>query len=267
MIKLLQTGDNQRPTMVTLYNQWDIDDVSDKSILDVSVPVNISTVECREKPYFFKYRDGFNIYARIHDASYTRIRTSGGVYTFDTTLKNKLKYVFPSFECSGWVKKLDTIYAGVTHKDADFALKPLTQNEQKIIDAFISRRISTIAGRYGRIRHMISEELKKSLEKEGIGEDFIAKELINIAKNGRRDQDKIEVLKIMARIQGSELEQEKAAAKELPGPSPMFLLFNGDTIQNNRRRLATGEELAEARDFANAIDVKCEEVHADTIEN
>lgn len=207
-------------SIVNLYNEWDVldEDIVDKKII----------TKDRQRGKYVLYDDGWNTYGKIKGATINAYVTETGIIKRkDYCSFCRIQYPY-------------TNYSGAKSYDEHPLSRPFRRQEYLIAGKFVktNQRVQLTP----RIRMLVKERLDEMLDKYNVDADFIISKLVREADNMRgRGTDRIEAIKILARIHGVEL--EKQAARGDNGPAPLFMQFNTLNIQDQRRQVPTSSEL------------------------
>ncbi|HPK40434.1 MAG TPA: hypothetical protein PKZ69_02335 [Candidatus Cloacimonadota bacterium] len=239
MIKLNVTYKNQTKE-VTLYNEWDIkqDEVVDRDFITMD----------DQKGKYLLYDDGWNLYTRINGKTIKAFSVGTGLVK---------RYDYTSFSR---IHLPHTNYSGARSYDEHPICRPYRRAEYLAAGTFLktNRRVKLTP----RIRFLIKEKMVEALKKRGITEEFIVDRLIREVDNMRgRGADRLEALAMLSRTAGIEL--ERSAMPQTTMNQPLFQQFNisGGTIQDQRRKIPTRNELIEEKKFLNVVDLTDSEVN------
>lgn len=236
----------KKTAQVRLYNRWDVDD---EEVVD---PLEI-TDQCQRDKYV-AYTDGFDVFAKIKGRTVMAFATETGVVKRkDYCRFSRIQYPY-------------TNYSGARSYDEHPLSRPYRRAEYLACGNFIKRNIKIKMT--PRIRKMTKDKLIGLLDDKNIDADWIVTRLIREADHMRgRGADRLEAIKILARIKGQEL--EKPTGTQTVMHQPLFQQFNqANTIQDQRRKgyLESRKEIAENIDglgLPTLDDVSIEEIAED----
>lgn len=206
---------------------------------------NLQTIRCKDVRYedvgkYLEFDDGSEWYTRITAVSGDAVRTEVGVF-------NKNDIV-----CVARLKVPGSQYSGLYRSDQHPLVFRPERKELERVRAFMRGEFK---GKLSRRELMIThEELKGELEVNGIDPNWIITKLkaeVNNARN--RGFERIEAVKILARIGGVEIGENKCLAPKQQ--QPLFASFNVVTVQQQRRL-----EIEEQRKLGQAIEYVAAEI-------
>lgn len=166
------------------------------------------------------FTDGSRVLAKLNSKSHQYLLTSNGVFYQN-------EYVLC---CKP--KKVGSMYSGLMHFDQHLMVhKPSKREQELLTEAFEGKRTSKSLS--PRVYAMLLEKLQTKLAAHGVDEEFIVKQLKDEATNPRnRGADRIEAVKVLARIGGVEVGGMTTTKQAMP-------LFgnvqHNITIQDKRR--------------------------------
>lgn len=221
MITLEVKYKNQMTT-VNLYNEWDVreEDVVDKKLIKKE----------SQRGKYVEYDDGWNTYGKIKGATIN-------AYVTETGIVKRKDYC--SF-CR--VQYPYTNYSGARSYDEHPFSRPFRRQEYLEAGKFV--KTNQKVHLTPRIKMIIKDRIEEMLGNYKVDADFIVSKLVREADNMRgRGTDRIEAIKILARMSGVEL--EKQAKSDNGGMAPLFFQMNNFTIQEQRRAIPSNSELTE----------------------
>ncbi len=169
---------------------------------------------------YYGYPDGSGWYAKIILVRPSYFRTVLGICRRgDIVIQSKVYFT-------------GTSYCGCLRSDTSFQLKRPTLRERKVVGDILK------LGKYpraidNRVRSMLLERLREKCEELNIDEDFIIRRLHKESTNDKnRGMERIEAVKILARINGIETERQDQRFIQ----NNNYLGVQQFTIQDQRRK-------------------------------
>lgn len=199
---------------VILYDLWDLaEDEEYVTPTEFRYPGDVGK--------FILYSDGSNMLSKyIHDRG-DYIRGSGG-------LVHKWEYVSICRAKIAWAG-----YSGLYYAHEHIALRRPNERERRVAEGLLKNKHNPKDFVTKRVAMLVLKELQKHLFEKDITEEWIIKQLKEEAtKPKNRGADRLEAIKMLARIGGVEIGGIGQAPR---GQTPLFQQFNIQTIQDQRR--------------------------------
>ena len=194
-----------------MLNKWDVQ--------------NLQTVKCKDAKYedkgkLLEFDDGSEWFSPIIGVSGDAVRTEVGVF-------NKNDIV-----CVSFLKIPGTQYSGLYRSDQHPLVYRPERSEHERVNAFLAGEFT---GKLSRRELMITaQRLCEVCKERDINEDWIIDKLISEADNARnKGFERIEAIKVLARIAGREIGMPVVVQNQ--GPQPLFGNVNILTVQDQRR--------------------------------
>lgn len=220
-------------SQVILYDVWDI---ADKEVV---LP---NLVLSEDVGKYVLFTDGTNVLTKLVHKTARYFNTTAGVfyrYDYVTVCRPKTK-------SSG--------YSGLRYCDEHFKVRHSTKNEREIAEKFISKQLPSTYPLSKRCRMLIIDKMQDTMKESGIDEKYIVSKLKKeVDSNKNRGADRIEAIKLLARIGGVEI----GGMNTLPQKNtPLFAQFNTFTIQDHRRNMI---DIPNRRELEKVIEISVED--------
>lgn len=185
----VNTRSSDASQLATLYDEWDV------AIEDRRYDWNRLTSLDIGK--YILLDDGWNMYAEITYVSSIYVRTTAGVFRKMDIVKCSI----PRYEFNG--------YSGASDTEESFAVRGPSRNEiAKSNQVLAGKKFKSISQR---VKMLSIQTIKERADKNGFSEEFIADTLMDAItskdKNGRRDGQWLNALKILAAMNETNLDK------------------------------------------------------------
>ena len=188
----VNTGHAESTQLATLYDPWDMPD-EDKRY-------NWNSLTSLDIDKCILLDDGNNLYAKITYVSSIYVRTTAGVFR----KKDIIHCSIPRYEFNG--------YSGASDTEEHFLVRGPSRNEKaKANQVLAGKKFKSVSQR---VKMLSMEIITERAKDKGFGNDFIADMLMESItqkdKNGRKDGQWLNALKILAKMEGNDLDNPLA---------------------------------------------------------
>lgn len=221
---------------IVLYDIWDVKKE------DIVLPPYVLSEDAGK---YVLHTDGTNTLSKIHHKRGEYFNTTSGLF-------NRKDYL-----CLCRPRVRMSAYSGLLFFDEHIKLRRPNLRERQLADDFIENKFPRNRTLPKRCRLIVLTKLQEKMVSMGIDENYIVEKLKKEVDNTHnRGADRLEAIKILARIGGVEVGGLNTAQNK---PPALFAQFNFNTIQDQRRNSGM-VSLPDTKQLAEVIDVATEDV-------
>lgn len=221
---------------IVVYDLWDVKKE------DIVLPQYVLSEDAGK---YVLHTDGSNTLSKIHHKRGEYFNTTSGVFS----IRDYLSLCRPRIKMSA--------YSGLLFFDEHIKLRRPNLRERQLAEDFVENRFPRNRTLPKRCRLIVLNKLQEKMDAMGIDESYIIEKLKKEADNVRnRGADRLEAIKILARIGGVEVGGLNTAQNK---PPALFAQFNINTIQDQRRSSGVSC-LPDTKQLAEVIDVACSDI-------